>query len=611
MLASVVLEPETHHKLKKLVEDQKHQTLSRPSSKLAQFSANATSSSTSASAAPTPSKGLIDDRVNSSMSNAMNNVSVDESPHVDDDGAMSDRTAHLWSQHATSADGSNASDTSMQQLTAIDESALSNMSIDDIMTMQLILQREMERRARAAMVPSGTSLASVPMGFPLQGPSSFTNNTAYTANNATSFVDTQAVESRKAFKRTKSSGNESAFNMTASSASASMPTNTSPAPASSSRARTPQPAVSASSTTSKMMSNLIMMSGSNHKLDLQAVEREDPELLSVHSDVIGHANNPSQSLFVPTNGHATSSSASTLPFSSTNNNNVNGSTGSANNGNSIGNAGINSSTKNTSSSNGNRPVSRTNGAVHPDYKMLYGHRNTVLPCLSPMDQQHPPPAPLAQSSPLMDFSTQSNSRSSSRPPSRGVTLANFEDRLSMSNSSGRAQALGGSSLTAASLALDEAMIPIEAVNISSISSPNSSNNHNNHHHSNQTSTSYHSSSNTTHSNHPHHPAMQGLTSTHFHAKEMTLDQFISANRPSLPSAGGNAANPGMLQREISRGELVLSPFCAFDDISLGSQSVNSSLSSRQQRRHRRRESTQTNVSNASNNTSQSTASLYR
>jgi hypothetical protein len=597
MLASVVLEPETHHKLKKLVEDQKHQSFPRPSSKQAQSSANMTSTSTSASGAPTPSKGLIDDRANSSMSNAMNNVSIEDSPHPDDDGAMSDRTAHLWAHHATGADGNNASDTSM--LASMDESALSNMSIDDIMTMQIILQREMERRARAAMAPSGSSPASVPMGFPLQGPSSFTNNTAYAANNGATYVDAQAVESRKVFKRTKSSGNESAFNVMTASASSSVPMNMPIAPANSTRTRTPQPVVSASSTTSKMMSNLIMMSGSNHKLDLQAVEREDPELLSVHSDVMGHPNNPSQ--LSSSNPLAMQIASTAAPFSG------NGSAG---------NMSINTSSKNISTAsqqsslNGIRPVSRTNGAVHPDYKMLYGHRNTALPCLSPMDQQHPPPAPLAQSSPLMDFSTLSNSRSSSRPPSRGVTLANFEDRLSMSNASGRAQALGGSSLTAASLALDEAMIPIEAINISSISSPHNSNSHNTLHHAGHTSTGHHPSSAANHSNYPP-SATYGSTSTHSHAKEMTLDQFISANRPTLPSAMTNSANPSMNQREISRGELVLSPFCAFDDISLGSQSVNSSISSRQQRRHRRRESTQTNVSNTSNNTSQSTASLYR
>jgi hypothetical protein len=153
--------------------------------------------------------------------------------------------------------------------------------------------------------------------------------------------------------------------------------------------------------------------------------------------------------------------------------------------------------------------------------------------------------PPAQSSPLMDMAI--NSRSSSRPPSRGVTLANFEDRLSASL--GGSQSLGGHNFTAESLSLvAETIMPIEAVNISNA--------------------------------------------------QMTLDQYITANRPSQS-----------MTREVSRGELVLSPHCAFDDISLGSQSMNSSISSRQQRRPRRRD-TQTSTSTINTINTTGSSSLH-
>lgn len=430
MLASV-LEPEQHHKLKKLVEDQKHQSFSRPNKAVA-------------SAAPTPNKPSAEDR---------------EDAQVDDDGAMSDRTqatAQLWTSSVPiSHDQADVS-------VPFDESTLQNLSMDDIMSIQILLHREMERRTRAAAAGVSSPLHPVSSSStPIPPPPHVTPS----ANHGQ--VDQQAVDSRKGLKRSKSGGNESAFNP---------------------RSRTPQPKTSAVSL------------GHNAKLDLHAVEKEDPELLSVHSDVLnttnGSASNPVNITTVPIAPPATT-------------------TGIAATG---------------------RPVSRTNGALHPHDKMLYGHGNTALPCLSPMG--HP-----AQSSPLMDMNV--NSRSSSRPPSRGVTLANFEDRLSSSLGGGGSQSLGGNNFTAESL---EAIIPIEAVNISNA--------------------------------------------------HMTLDQYLTSNRPQP------------IQREISRSELVLSPFSAFDDISLGSQSVNSSISSRQQRRPRRRD-TQTSTSTINTINSGASSSVQR
>lgn len=439
MLASV-LEPEHHVKLKKLVEDQKHQSFSRPPS----------SSKGTSSAAPTPSKPAVDER--------------EDVGTIDDDGVMSgctQATAQLWST-AVAAPPLDHSDTH-SVASHIDERALHTMSIDELMSIQLLLQREMERRARSASASLGTSplMPIPPMGSASSTPIPAAPRMALAANIAsTNFVDQQAVDSRKGLKRSKSGGNESAFNP---------------------RSRTPQPKVTGTPTTP---------SHQNGRLDLNAVEREDPELLSVHSDVL---NTTSGSAGL--SGHSLGAVMAAVTSSS-----------------------------GATSSTGGRPVSRTNGALHPNDKMLYGHRNTALPCLSPMD-------PPAQSSPLMDMAI--NSRSSSRPPSRGVTLANFEDRLSASL--GGSQSLGGHNFTAESLSLvSETIMPIEAVNISNA--------------------------------------------------QMTLDQYITANRPSQS-----------MSREVSRGELVLSPHCAFDDISLGSQSVNSSISSRQQRRPRRRD-TQTSTS---------------
>lgn len=420
MLASVVLEPESHRKLKELVEDQKHsqsQGSYRPSSK----------NSSAIAATSTPTKILNDETIAAES----------------DDGG-SDRTSSLWAPSA-----------------ALDESAMQNLSMEQILAMQKYLQREVERRMR------GSSVSSPSTGTPLPPPA------LLSTQQQQQLVDQHAIESRKGLKRSKSGGNESASAFVYSAHGAA---NGVVPPAGSSSAR--------------------RLQQSRAALELQQaiVEKEDPELMSVHSDAL-YANTP----------HTTG-----------------------------------------------RTASRTNGALHPHDKMIYGHRGSALPCLSPLEGA-------VQSSPLESIMmNNASSRGSSRPPSRGshsMIVGSLEDRLLSTSINGSAS-LGGNMLTAAALAFASADLQEDPLSTQMAG---------------QTSFDLRTGA--------------PYTAPSQHQTHMPLDQLLSRNQMMMPLRENSGISLS------GRQDLVLSPFSAFDDLSL-----DSSISSKPRRRHTasssRRESTQ-------------------
>jgi hypothetical protein len=206
-----------------------------------------------------------------------------------------------------------------------------------------------------------------------------------------------------------------------------------------------------------------------------------------------------------------------------------------------------------------RPGSRASGALHPHDKMFLPNHirsTSALSCLSPAQQLHMGSSPVDNN--YGGYSSHGSSRPSSRPPSRGP----------FGGSHGLSSSHNGYLLAS--------LVPVDPNNGEGAIATGSP-----------------AVIGVVHEDHAG-PETVAATSAEGLEPFSALPPAISATavqQQRTVAAGRHHSLPPS-SSSSQRGELVLSPCSAFDDISLGSASLSSSLSSKAQRRRRREQSQQ-------------------